>query len=409
MEKLYNVIPTNNVPIKSWTKGLEIEEEALKQLKNVASLPFIYKWVAAMPDVHAGSGATIGSVIPSKDIIIPAAVGVDIGCGMMAFRTTLSANDLPDNLGDIRSLIEGKIPHGRTNNGGVGDRGAWGNPPIMQQEAWDVLSPRFKKIIEKHPKIEKSNNINHLGTLGTGNHFIELCLDENDCVWVMLHSGSRGVGACIGNYFIDLAKQDMKRYHIDLPDPNLAYFPRGSMYFDDYLEAVSWAQDYAMKNRELMVESIEKILVSLYFNSKLPKFKTNLVINCHHNYVSRENHYGENVFITRKGAIRARLGDMGIIPGSMGTSSYIVKGLQNEESFHSCSHGAGRTMSRTKARHLFTIEDHIKATKGIECRKDLEVIDETPMAYKDIDLVMEAQKDLVEVVHKLHQLICIKG
>lgn len=408
--KSYNLMKEDNKTsgtcVKMWTRGVNIESGAQKQLMNLTQMPFIYKWVAAMPDCHWGMGATVGSVIPTKKAIIPAAVGVDIGCGMVAARTSLNASDLPDSLSNIRSEIEKLVPHGRTNNGGPGDKGAWGNPPELVENTWENLIKGYEEIIEKHPKIAKPNTINHLGTLGTGNHFIEVCLDENDSVWLMLHSGSRGVGNRIGKYFIELAKKDMKTWMINLPDENLSYLPQGTKNFDDYWIALNWAQSYAKMNREVMMKQVIKALQS----SNLPDFKiTSEVVNCHHNYATMENHYGENIFVTRKGAVRARVGDLGIIPGSMGARSYIVKGKGNKESFDSCSHGAGRAMSRAEAKRRFSLDDHIDATEGIECRKDLDVIDETPMAYKPIDKVMEAQKDLVEILHELKQVICVKG
>jgi tRNA-splicing ligase RtcB len=405
----YNVITTEKgVPIKAWTKGVQVEDQARQQLINAAQLPFIYKWIAAMPDVHWGVGATVGSVIPTKGAIIPAAVGVDIGCGMMAVQTDLNANHLPDNLKAIRSAIEEAVPHGRTNHGGAGDRGAWGSIPLRNQQVWrDELKERYDTILRKHPKLDRGNHANHLGTLGTGNHFIEVCLDESDHVWFMLHSGSRGVGNRMGSYFIELARKEMRRFYINLPDIDLAYFPEHTEYFDDYVEAVEWAQDYARRNRDLMME---QILGAVRASGKLPPFTTELkVINCHHNYVARESHFGENVLVTRKGAVRAREGDMGIIPGSMGARSYIVRGKGNVESFHSCSHGAGRAMSRNEARRRFSLDDHIRMTEGVECRKDEAVIDETPAAYKPIDAVMAAQADLVEIVHTLRQVVCVKG
>jgi tRNA-splicing ligase RtcB len=404
----YNVInPENGVPIKAWTKGVPLEKEAEKQLCNVATLPFIYKWVAAMPDVHWGIGATVGSVIPTKGAIIPAAVGVDIGCGMMAVKTSLNGRDLPDNLHNVRTAIEKAIPHGRTDNGRRNDRGAWANIPARQTEVWTELKPGYDAILAKHSKLDHGNHLNHLGTLGTGNHFIEVCLDEDDNVWLMLHSGSRGVGNRIGTYFIELARQDMRKWQINLPDRDLAYFGEGTEHFDDYVEAVGWAQKFALRNRELMMES----LVNAVRNSgEVPGFTASVeAVNCHHNYVSFENHYGQNVFVTRKGAVRARLGDMGIIPGSMGAQSFIVRGLGNPESFHSCSHGAGRAMSRGEAKRRFTVADHEAATAGVECRKDSGVIDETPAAYKPISDVMKAQADLVEIVHTLRQVVCVKG
>ncbi len=409
-ERSYDLLPTTtpNKPIKSWTRGVQVEEQALQQLQNMASLPFIFKWLAVMPDVHMGKGATVGSVVPTHKAIIPAAVGVDIGCGMMAVQTSLTGTDLPDSLREVRLAIEAAVPHGRTMTRGGRDKGAWGNPPESQREVWKhALGGRFQTLVDKHPKIGQPNHITHLGTLGTGNHFIELCLDEADRVWVMLHSGSRGVGNRIGSYFIELAKDEMRRFHVNLPDQNLAYLPEGSRYFDDYVDAVEWAQDFAMENRRLMMQQVFAALRKL---DCLPAFTSGqLAVNCHHNYVAREHHYGENVLVTRKGAVRAREGDLGIIPGSMGARSFIVRGKGNPESFCSCSHGAGRVMSRTEAKRRFTIEDHARATKGVECRKDKDVIDETPMAYKDIDAVMHAQRDLVDVVHTLRQVVCVKG
>jgi tRNA-splicing ligase RtcB len=408
-ETTYNVIaPEHGVPVKAWTKGVPLEDAARQQLLNASNLPFIFKWIAAMPDVHWGIGATVGSVIPTKGAIIPAAVGVDIGCGMMAVETSLNARDLPDNLKNIRTAIESAVPHGRTNHGGAGDRGAWGHIPPRNQEVWlNELQGRYDAILAKHPKLDRGNHANHLGTLGTGNHFIEVCLDEADAVWFMLHSGSRGVGNRMGNYFIDLARKDMQRYFINLPDIDLAYFPERTEHFDDYVEAVEWAQDYARRNRDLMME---QIVQAVRDSGEVPPFQAELkAINCHHNYVARESHYGENVLITRKGAVRAREGDMGIIPGSMGARSYIVRGKGNPESFCSCSHGAGRAMSRNEAKRRFTVADHIRMTEGVECRKDEDVIDETPAAYKPIDAVMAAQTDLVEIVHTLHQVVCVKG
>ena len=400
----YDVLFTEGArPIKMWTQGVAVDEESKAQLRNAAKLPFIFKWIAVMPDVHAGKGATVGSVIPTKGAIIPAAVGVDIGCGMLASRTTLSASDLPDNLAGIRSAIERAVPHGRTHGR---DKGAWDTPIARAVEAWGELSPRFQTICAKYPKLAKTNNLNHLGTLGTGNHFIEVCLDQEDRVWFMLHSGSRGVGNAIGSLFIELAKQDMRRWFVNIPDADLAYFPEGTEHFDDYVEAVEWAQDFARRNREVMMASLLQAArgcIAQPFEAAVE------AVNCHHNYVTRENHFGENVLITRKGAVCARRDQLGIIPGSMGARSYIVRGLGNDESFHSCSHGAGRLMSRTQARRRFSVADHVEATKHVECRKDEDVIDETPAAYKPIDAVMQAQRELVEVVHTLRQVVCVKG
>jgi tRNA-splicing ligase RtcB len=360
-----------------------------------------------MPDVHWGIGATVGSVIPTKGAIIPAAVGVDIGCGMMAVQTDLNARDLPDNLKGIRTAIEKAVPHGRTNHGGHGDVGAWREIPGRNMEVWGTLKPRYDAILAKHTKLDRGNHSNHLGTLGTGNHFIEVCLDEAETVWFMLHSGSRGVGNRMGSYFIELARKDMEKFFISLPDKDLAYFSEGTEHFDDYVEAVEWAQDFARRNRDLMME---QIVGAMRGSGEVRPFTAEVkAINCHHNYVARERHYGQNILVTRKGAVRAQEGDMGIIPGSMGARSYIVRGKGNMESFMSCSHGAGRAMSRTEAKRRFTLEDHKRMTAGVECRKDADVIDETPAAYKPIEAVMAAQSDLVEIVHTLRQVVCVKG
>lgn len=404
----YELIRTETgTPIKAWVKGVQLEDAARQQLLNAAQLPFIHKWIAAMPDVHYGIGATVGSVIPTKAAIIPAAVGVDIGCGMMAVQTSLRAKDLPDNLKKLRSAIEKAVPHGRTNQGKAGDRGAWHRLPDQVQDTWLQLQRGYQSILAKHPGASSNNNVNHLGTLGTGNHFIEVCLDEKEDVWVMLHSGSRGVGNRIGSYFIELARDDMRRLQKNLPDKDLAYFHEGTKYFDDYVGAVHWAQEFARENRNIMMENI---VSAMRHSGELPPFTAHLqAINCHHNYVAKEKHYGDEVYITRKGAVRAGRGELGIIPGSMGTRSYIVRGLGNPESFESCSHGAGRSMSRNEAKRRFTVQDHARMTEGIECRKDADVIDETPAAYKPIDAVMAAQKDLVEVVHELRQVVVVKG
>ncbi|WDF74396.1 RtcB family protein [Novosphingobium sp. KACC 22771] len=394
------------VPIKMWTRGVPVDDKAREQLTRAAKMPFIFKHVAAMPDVHVGIGATVGSVIPTKGAVIPAAVGVDIGCGMMAARTSLMAHDLPDNLEGIRSAIEQTVPHGRSVGRGKRDNGSWGSPPAAIVEAWANLAVRFERICDKHPRLKNTNNLTHLGTLGTGNHFIELCLDTEARVWVMLHSGSRGVGNAIGTFFIELAKKDMRKWHINLPDEDLAYFPEGTDHFDDYVEAVGWAQDFAALNRRMMMANVITAL-----RGKIAKpFEAELeAVNCHHNYVTRENHFGENVLITRKGAVRAAKGVLGIIPGSMGANSFIVRGLGNAESFHSCSHGAGRVMSRNEAKRQVSLADHIADTEGVACRKDVGVIDETPRAYKPIEAVMAAQADLVEIVHTLKQVVCVKG
>ena len=391
------------VPVKIWTA--DIEHEALQQLINVSQLEIVHGHIAAMPDVHAGVGATVGSVIPTKSAIIPAAVGVDIGCGMNAVRTSLKAADLPDNLHRIRSAIEQMVPVGFSQHESSKVKGS------QHARNARVLDQRLDDIVAKHPGLMKMQRrfaqtwICQLGTLGGGNHFIELCIDEAQQVWVMLHSGSRGVGNVMGRYFIEAAKKDMRVHWVNLPDRDLSYFREGTQWFDDYVEAVEWAQDYALLNRAEMMRLVLGVL-----EQELPRFRlVSEAINCHHNYVSQENHFGENLFVTRKGAISAREGEMGIIPGSMGAKSYIVRGLGNAQSLCSCSHGAGRRMSRSAAKRQFSREDLEDQTRGIECRKDGGVIDEIPGAYKDIDVVMANQQDLVEVVHTLKQVVCIKG
>jgi tRNA-splicing ligase RtcB len=406
----YDVIQHEGArPVKMWTHGVPVDDGAQKQLANTARMPFIYKHIAVMPDVHLGKGSTIGSVIPTLGAVIPAAVGVDIGCGMMAAKTTLSANDLPDNLGPLRSAIERSVPHGMTpkTRGFKGrDKGSWESPPGAVDAAWLHLKDEFDVLCQKTPKLKNSNNHKHLGTLGSGNHFIEVCLDEQNFVWFMLHSGSRGVGNAIGTHFIELAKKDMRTHFINLPDQDLAYLPEGTQHYDDYVEAVGWAQKFARMNREVMMQN----LIAAVRTVITKPFETHVeAVNCHHNYVQREHHFGKDVLVTRKGAVSAREGELGIIPGSMGAKSFIVRGKGNPESFHSCSHGAGRTMSRTAAKKMYTVADQVAATAGVECRKDIDVIDEIPMAYKDIDAVMAAQSALVEVVHTLKQVVCVKG
>ena len=397
--------------VKVWTT--DIEESALKQLHNLASLPFIHKHVAVMPDVHWGMGSTVGSVIPTVKAIVPAAVGVDIGCGMVAHRLGIRADQLPDSLAGVRIALEAAIPHGRTDNGGPADRGAWHDVPGSVGQEWVRLSsdPRFSEVIESQPKLlnREGQGPRQLATLGTGNHFVELCLDKDDGVWLMLHSGSRGIGNRIGSYFIEQAKKSMEIWHIKLPDPDLAYLPEQSPLFDVYWKALSWAQDYAFTNRALMMEAAKSALAEALDFSELAAPATLQAVNCHHNYVAIENHYGANVYVTRKGAVRAREGDMGIIPGSMGARSFIVRGKGNPESFCSCSHGAGRRMSRGAAKKQFTVADLEAQTAGVECRKDADVIDEIPGAYKSIQEVMDNQADLVEIVAELKQVICVKG
>lgn len=387
------------VPIQIWTD--DVDERSKLQLSNIASLPFIHHHVAAMPDVHLGKGATIGSVIATRKAIIPAAVGVDIGCGMLACQLSLTANDIDEkSLQKVYHQITRDIPVGRN----------WHKEDRALMDAAKPFEARLTAMTKKHPGLLKSFSrfntwIYQMGTLGSGNHFIEICLDENDHVWVMLHSGSRGIGNGLADYFIELARKDMERLMVNLPDHDLAYFSEGTEYFDDYVEGVHWAQEYAYQNRQSMLD-----LILAGMRRLLPEFTVlNEVANCHHNYVAIEHHYGEDVYVTRKGAIRAREGDLGIIPGSMGARSYIVRGKGNPESFTSCAHGAGRRMSRTAAEERFTQDDLKKQTEGVICRKDKGVIDEIPGAYKDIDTVMANQADLVEVMHTLKQVVCIKG
>jgi tRNA-splicing ligase RtcB len=404
-EQNYQVDASQRAPIKMWTNGVPVEDAAMAQLRNVASLPFVHSHVAVMPDVHWGMGATVGSVIPTKGAVIPAAVGVDIGCGMAAVRLDgARAEHLPDSLAQIRSELEHTIPVGFRSH----QPGEWNGkavaPKLKQIETF-LESRGHEKVVAGRKDPLGTIVSGQFGTLGGGNHFVELCIDQKDELWLMLHSGSRGIGNAIGTYFIEKAKDDMRRHETNLPDKDLAYLSEGSTLFDDYLFAVGWAQDYAMGNRE---EMLRRALLVLHRH--LPPFRDRTeVVNCHHNYVAREEHFGEAVWLTRKGAVRAGRGDLGIIPGSMGARSYIVRGKGNPDSFCSCSHGAGRAMSRAAAKKRFTLADHVAATAGVECRKDEGVIDETPGAYKSIDAVMAAQTDLVEVVAELRQVLCIKG
>jgi len=393
------VITDHRVPVKIWTD--DVDERSIEQLTNIASLPFIHHHVAAMPDVHLGIGATIGSVIATHKAIIPAAVGVDLGCGMVAARLSLTANEIDEKaLQKVFDQISRDVPVGRAQH----------RDEQVLVDAAKPFEPGLKSLTDRHPELLKafgkfSKWTNQMGTLGGGNHFIEVCLDETNQVWVMLHSGSRGIGNAIASYFIALARKDMERWMIQLPDRDLAYFPEGSEHFADYVEAVHWAQDYAMQNRTSMLE-----LVLSALQRHLPPFTvTTEAVNCHHNYVAQEHHYGENVWVTRKGAIRARAGDLGIVPGSMGARSFIVRGLGNPESFCSSAHGAGRKMSRTAAEKQFTVADMVAQTQGVICRKDKDVIDEIPGAYKDIDQVMANQADLTEILHTLKQVVCVKG
>jgi tRNA-splicing ligase RtcB len=396
---IHQEISEGRVPVKIYSR--EIEPAARQQLVNISQLPIVHHHVAAMPDVHLGIGATVGSVIPTVRAVIPAAVGVDIGCGMIATRLSLNANELDEtSLRKVFDQISRDVPVGF---GQHKDREVRGHAVKPFQKG-------LKQVMDKHPGIGKrvgkhSSWSHQMGTLGGGNHFIEVCLDESNRVWAMLHSGSRGIGNAIGSYFIDLARKDAERNQLHLPDRDLAYFAEGAAHFGDYVEAVGWAQDYAAANRAEMMD-----LVLEAMHRHLPAFEpTAEAVNCHHNYVERETHFGEQVWLTRKGAISARAGELGIIPGSMGARSYIVRGKGAAESFHSCAHGAGRRMSRNAAQKRFNVSDLMEQTKGVVCRKDAGVLDEIPGAYKDIEEVMANQSDLVEVVHTLKQVLCVKG
>jgi tRNA-splicing ligase RtcB len=400
-----DTIETGYAPIKAWIEGVPLEDQARRQLVSIAALPFIHGHVAAMPDVHVGRGATVGSVIATRGAIVPAAVGVDIGCGMMAVRTTLTAAMLPDNLYRLRLGIEAAVPHG-----GIGIKGGWkdGVPQrVGQRFSQSGLGAGLRQLEDKHPALSGAQSVTHLGSLGGGNHFIEIALDEEQRVWAMLHSGSRGIGNRIGSYFIGRARAALDRRQLTrpLPDRDLAWLEEGEPEFEDYVAAVAWAQEFARQNRELMMAAILRVM-----RQELAPFGVERqAINCHHNYVEREHHFGAAVWVTRKGAVRAGVGELGIIPGSMGAKSFIVRGKGQPDSFQSCAHGAGRRLSRAEAKRQFTLAQHAAATAGIECRKDKGVIDETPMAYKDIDAVMAAQRDLVDVVHTLRQVVCVKG
>lgn len=392
-------IRSARVPVRVWTDDVDAASRA--QLVNIASLPCVHHHVAAMPDVHLGIGATIGSVIATREAIIPAAVGVDIGCGMVAARLSLTAEEIDEKrLTRVFDQITRDVPVGRDQH--ADER--------VLVAAVRPFEPGLRALIARHPQLLKafgkfSKWANQMGTLGGGNHFIEVCLDEAGQVWVMLHSGSRGVGNAIASYFIELARKDMAHHMTQLPDRDLAYFSEGSAHFADYVEAVHWAQEYALANRQAMLE-----LVLAALARHLPPFiVTTEAVNCHHNYVAREHHFGADVWVTRKGAIRAGAGELGIVPGSMGARSYIVRGRGNPESFCSSAHGAGRRMSRTAATKRFTAADLARQTEGVICRKDQGVVDEIPGAYKDIDAVMANQRDLTEILHTLKQVVCVKG
>jgi tRNA-splicing ligase RtcB (3'-phosphate/5'-hydroxy nucleic acid ligase) len=387
-------IQGKHVDIRLWTNPATVEDQAMRQLQNIAALPWTFKHVAVMPDVHFGKGATVGSVIAMRDAVSPAAVGVDIGCGMTAVRTSLKAEDLPASLRHLRTQLERAVPVGFAQHKETAftpqDANDW--TPFWQ--AFESLTPTVKANSEKA--------LRQMGTLGGGNHFIEICLDTKGQVWIMLHSGSRGIGNLLAQHHIGVART--LTHNQDLPDPDLAVFLADTQEMKAYRHDLFWAQDYARRNRAVMLR-----LISDELRTQFPQVKFETPISAHHNYVSEETHFGEDVLVTRKGAIRAGRGEMGIIPGSMGTGSYIVRGRGNPDSFESASHGAGRRMSRNKAKKQYTAEDLATQTQGVECRKDAGVVDEIPAAYKDIDEVIRNQEDLVEVVAKLKQVICIKG
>jgi tRNA-splicing ligase RtcB len=400
--------------VKRWTDGVAVDAKTLDQARDIAKLPFIYKYIALMPDCHVGKGSTVGSVIPTVGAVIPSAVGVDIGCGMISTRFDFKTDKLGAvELAEMRRLIEAAIPTGRTDNGQRNDIGAWGGPgrPEVPEEVKDLhwggpLATSYNELIDLDPDLEHPRVLGHLGTLGTGNHFIELEYNESNDLYITIHSGSRGPGARIGGIFMKRARKLMEKFHLDkyLPNLDLSYFPEGTKEFDDYWRALQWAQKYAWESRCIMLSAAAHAIEPVTgFLEPLEE------VHCHHNYARRENHGGRNVIVTRKGAISAREGEMGIIPGSMGAKTFIVKGKGNRDSFTSASHGAGRKMSRTEARRTFTLEDHALATEGVECLKGNEVLDETPGAYKDIDQVMKAQEDLVEIVQTLRPLVVVKG
>ena len=404
----YEEVLGGNVPIKAWTEGVKFEEHAKAQLRYVAMLPIIFRHVAVMPDVTPERGSTVGSVIPTLKAVIPAAVGVDIGCGMMAWRTSLTSHQVSDSAQELYDAILDAVPVPTDDrkNRRKHDGGSWEEVPTDVSNAWAGMNPGWRQIVGRHGRASAKDVHKQLGTLGGGNHFIEICIDEEDRVWFMLHSGSRKAGNAIGTYFIELARKDMLRQNIRLPNQDLAYLSEGSDHFNEYIFAMNWAQDFASINRDLMMHNIVKAI-----RKKLGvKFMMDEgAINCHHNYVAKETHFGEEVYVTRKGAVSARLGQLGIVPGSMGTESFIVRGLGNEESFQSCAHGAGRVMSRGDAGQRITLEQHRRDTEGVICRKDRGVVDESPSAYKEVNAVMHAQRDLVEKVHTLKQIVCIKG
>jgi tRNA-splicing ligase RtcB len=394
--------------VQAWTEGVEVEWDAMQQIRNIAGLPILAGHVAVMPDVHLGKGATVGTVVPTRGAIIPAAVGLDIGCGMAALRTELQAGQLPESLAAVRVAIEAAVPVGFDLHGAEINPTHEGPHGRDLRTKMQALYARFEQlaILSVLGRVDARRIWRQLGTLGGGNHFIELCLDEAGTVWIMLHSGSRNIGKTIGEAAIGMAREAAVRERVALPDKDLAWLNEGSPEFAQYTEALQWAQDYAALNRELM---LFRVLNALRRELQHPIRLTAEVVNCHHNYATLEEHFGSKVWITRKGAVSARAGQLGIIPGSMGTRSYIVRGRGNPLAYCSCSHGAGRRMSRGAAKRMFDLEALASQTAGVECRKDAGVLDEIPGAYKDIDKVMAAQADLVDVVHTLKQVLCVKG
>jgi tRNA-splicing ligase RtcB len=394
--------------VQGWTEGVEVDHQALNQIRNIAGLPIVAGHVAIMPDVHLGKGATVGSVIPTRGAIIPAAVGVDIGCGMCAVRTDLKAGDLPASLSALRSAIESLVPVGFSlHDKELNPTHEAAHGRVLKQRM-DALYARFEKlsILQVLGQVDARKIWKQLGTLGGGNHFIELCLDDAGAAWVMLHSGSRNIGKTIGEAAIGMAREAAVKAGVALPDRDLAWLNEGSPEFHQYVEALQWAQDYAALNRDLM---LFRVMRALRETLGREIGSTKEAINCHHNYATVEEHFGSQVWITRKGAVSAREGQLGIIPGSMGAKSYIVRGKGNALAYCSCSHGAGRRHSRGAAKRLFDLDALAAQTAGVECRKDEGVLDEIPGAYKDIDAVMAAQSDLVSVEHTLKQVLCVKG
>ena len=403
-----------NSPVKIWTK--DIDEKSQEQLRQLGSLPFVFKHIAVMPDVHAGKGSTIGSVIATKEAITPATVGVDLGCGMSAYKLPgVKPGALDGKLKSIRKAIERKVPVGFAVH-----KNEAGFSKLLLSERDELLQGRTQ-VTERALAIVGNDKLlrsvdkagSQLGSLGSGNHFIELCISKKDEVWLLLHSGSRGVGNLIAQYHIIIAKGLMKKAFIELPHSDLAYLSEGTHEFDHYIQDMLGAQKFAYYNRRamgrLVLEQLIDILNIRDANGQMIEAKKINFIDCHHNYVAREHHFGSDVWVTRKGAVKAGQQDWGIIPGSMGAKSFIVQGRGSEDSFHSCSHGAGRKMSRTQAKKTFTEQDLERQTQGVECRKDHNVIDEIPGAYKNIDEVMANQQDLVEIKEELRQVVCVKG